>query len=104
VIATQPAVVAGGITIWTRSPLGKLADSSGEHSSMRCCVEFATSLASRLHQSKSAKPSGSRRHPAAVSRNASPGSIDAQFHDSGSASSGRSARSVSASADGRRAD
>ena len=44
-IATQPAVVAGGMTICTRSPVGSDADSSGDVASMRCWVELATSFA-----------------------------------------------------------
>ena len=36
VMATQPAVVAGGSTICTRSPVGRDAESSGEVASMRC--------------------------------------------------------------------
>ena len=48
VIATRPGVVAGGSTIWMRSPPGSDADRSGDSSSMRCRVEFATSFARRL--------------------------------------------------------
>jgi hypothetical protein len=44
-IATHPALVAGGKTIWMRSPLGSEADRSGDSSSTRWRVEFATSFA-----------------------------------------------------------
>ena len=54
VIATHPALVAGGSTIWMRSPVGSEADRSGDSSSIRWRVEFATSFARRRHQSKSA--------------------------------------------------
>ncbi len=49
VIATHPARVAGGNTIWIRSPLWSDADSKGEVSSIRWQVAFATSFASRRH-------------------------------------------------------
>jgi hypothetical protein len=49
-IATQPAVVAGGMTICTRSPVGSDADNSGEVESIRCWVELAINFAKRLHQ------------------------------------------------------
>ena len=80
-MATQPAVVAGGSTICTRSPVGKDAESSGEVASTRCWVEFATNLANRLHHSKSAKGNGSRCHPLRVSTKASSGTVDTQFRD-----------------------
>jgi len=46
-MATHPLVVAGGITIWMRSPVGRDADKSGEVSSILWCVAFATSFARR---------------------------------------------------------
>ncbi len=97
-IATQPAVVAGGMTICTRSPVGSDADNSGEVASMRCCVELATSLAKRLHQSKSANGSDSRRQPARVSMNASMRPIDAQLHHVGIRAGTAAARAASARA------
>jgi hypothetical protein len=51
VIATQPVVVAGGMTICTRSPEGSDADNRGDVESMRCCVEFATNFANLVHHS-----------------------------------------------------
>src|ERR1700733_2508512 len=94
VMATAWALVAGGRTICTRSPLGRDADSSGEEASIRCRVEFAASLARRWHQSKSAKRSVSQRQPALVSTKASPGRLIQISVTLGSASKGRSARSV----------
>ncbi len=52
--ATHPWVVAGGSAICTRSPLGSEAESSGDVSSIRCRLKFATSFANRRHQSRSA--------------------------------------------------
>ena len=61
------SVVAGGSTIWMRSPPGSAAERSGVSPSMRCRVEFATSRASDWHQSNVAKSSGTHRQPARVS-------------------------------------
>ncbi len=80
VIATQPAVVAGGMTICTRSPVGSDADSSGDVASMRCCVELATSLANRLHQSKSANGSGFALPALAGLEKRFQRTVDAQLH------------------------
>src|SRR5688572_20183484 len=99
VMATHPSVVAGGVTICTRSPLGSAADSNGEDGSIRCLVELATSFASRLHQSKSAKGSGSQRQPQRVSTKLSPGRLMHTSVTSGLPRIGRNARSVSSSAD-----
>ena len=73
VIATHPGLVAGGNTIWMRSPVGKEAERSGVSSSIRWRVEFATSFARRRHQSKSANGTSSCRQPSRVSKNAIPG-------------------------------
>src|SRR5258705_5753265 len=73
VIATVPAVVAGGKTICARSPVGRDAESSGVASSTLWRVKFAISSASRRHQSKSAKGNARRSHPLAVSTKPSPG-------------------------------
>jgi hypothetical protein len=99
VIATQPAVVAGGSTIWMRSPLGSDADSRGDSSAIRCRVELATSLANLRHHSKSANGSGSRCHPSRVSMKASPGVLIHSSVTSDRESSGRRARKVRSSAD-----
>ena len=99
VIATVPAVVAGGRTICARSPLGRDAESSGVASSTRCRVEFAISLASRRHQSKSANGSARRSHPRLVSTNASRGRLMQSSVTSGSHKIGRSARRLSSSAE-----
>ncbi len=98
VIDTHPAVVAGGITICTRSPLGRAADNRGQVSSILCRLQFATSLASLLHQSKSAAGTLSRRQPAAVSTNTSPGRLMQSSVTVASARKGRSGRSVSSNA------
>src|ERR1700723_1427842 len=98
-MATQPSVVAGGMTICTRSPLGNEADNSGEVASMRCCVELATNLANRVHHSKSANGSGSLRQPARVSRNACSGRLMQSSITSAFASSGRRARRLRLSAE-----
>src|ERR1700688_342565 len=98
-MATQPAMVAGGMTICTRSPVGRDADNSGAVASMRCCVELATNLANRVHHSKSANGSGSRRQPARVSRNASIGRLMHSSITSVFASNGRRARRLRQSAD-----
>ena len=97
-IATQPAVVAGGMTIWTRSPVGNEADSNGDDELIRCSVELATSFASLMHHSKSACGKLSRRHPVRVSRKASRGRLMQSSMVPGHDSSGRSACSVNASA------
>src|SRR5882724_3305105 len=99
VIATQPCVVAGGRTIWIRSPPGRDADRSGEVSSTRWRVEFATSLASRRHQSKLAKGNDSRRHPEPVSMKASWGRLMQTSVTSGSDNRGSNARRVRRRAD-----
>src|SRR4051812_19896579 len=75
VMAAHPCVVAGGRTIWIRSPPGSDADRSGEDSSMRWRVEFATSLASRRHQSNVANGKDSRCQPEPVSMKASCGRL-----------------------------
>src|ERR1700722_12703510 len=98
-MATQPAVVAGGMTICTRSPLGNEADNSGAVASMRCCVELATNLANRVHHSKSANGSGSLRQPSRVSRNACSGRLMQSSVTSAFASSGRRARRLRLSAE-----
>src|ERR1700733_11125723 len=98
-MATQPAVVAGGMTICTRSPLGNEADNSGAVASMRCCVELATNFANRVHHSKSANGSGSQRQPSRVSRNASIGRLMQSSITSAFASSGRKARRLRQSAE-----
>ena len=82
--ATEPAVVAGGSTIWMRSPEGSDAERSGDSSSMRWRVELATSFARFRHQSKLANGIDSRRQPSRVSRYATPGSIDAELRHIGS--------------------
>ena len=99
VSATVPAVVAGGRTICARSPVGSDAESRGVASSTRCRVEFAISLASRRHQSKSAKGSGRRSHPRLVSTNASLGRLMQSSVTSGSLRIGRRARRLSSSAE-----
>ena len=99
VIATVPGVVAGGRTICARSPLGSEAERSGVASSMRCRVEFAINLASRAHQSKSAKGNGRRSQPMRVSTKASPGRLMQTSVTSGSARIGRRARKLSSSAE-----
>ncbi len=99
VIATQPAVVAGGMTTWTRSPLGSDADNNGEDSSTRCRVEFAINLASRQHQSKSASGKDSRCHPAVVSMKTSEGLLMHSSVTVGSASSGLNGRNVKSNAE-----
>ncbi len=66
---------------------------------MRCWVELATNLANRLHHSKSANGNGSRRHPLARLEKASSGRLMQSSMTSEFDSSGRSARSVNASAD-----
>ena len=68
-------------------------------SSIRCRVEFATSLASRRHQSKSANGSARRSQPRRVSMNASPGRLMHSSVTSGSLRIGRSARKLSSSAE-----
>src|SRR5665213_599669 len=99
VIATVPAVVAGGSTICTRSPPGNPADSKGEEASIRWPVEFATSLANLRHQSKLRSGSSSRRQPELVSMKASPGRFTHSSVTSGSSRKRCIARSVSASAE-----
>ena len=99
VIATVPAVVAGGKTICARSPVGRDAERSGVASSTLWQVEFAISFASRRHQSKSAKGNSRRSHPLAVSTNASPGRLMHSSVTSGSLKIGRSARRLSSSAE-----
>src|SRR5215469_4738053 len=99
VMATHPKVVAGGSTTCTRSPDGNDADSNGEDSSIRWRVTLAMSLARRLHQSKSANGSSSRRQPAAVSIKISRGRLMHSSVTSGVESRGRKARSVRSSAD-----
>ena len=81
VIATRPGVVAGGSTICARSPLGREADSSGDPSSIRWRVEFATSFASRRHQSKSANGKVRCSHPLPRLDKRLSGAVDAQFRD-----------------------
>ena len=61
VIATVPAVAAGGSTTCTRSPDGNAADSSGDSALTRCLVAPATSRANDWHQLKLANGAGSRR-------------------------------------------
>ena len=80
-------------------PLGSDAESKGDSASTRWRVEFATSFASRRHQSKSANGSASRFHPVRSSTNASPGRLMHNSVTSGFASNGRSARSVRSSAE-----
>src|SRR3569833_330860 len=99
VMAAQPWVVAGGRTTWIRSPPGNEADRSGEDSSMRWRVEFATSLASRRHQSNVANGNGSRCQPEPVSMKASWGRLIQTSVTSGLDSSGSSERSVKRKAD-----
>src|SRR5215472_14336396 len=99
VMATHPRVVAGGNTICTRSPEGNDADSNGEDSSTRWWVMLAINLARRLHQSKSANGSSSRRQPADVSIKISRGRLMHSSVTSGVESRGRKARSVRSSAD-----
>src|SRR5215831_1461397 len=99
VMATHPRVVAGGRTICTRSPDGSDADSNGADSSIRWRVTLAMSFARRLHQSKSANGSSSRRQPAAVSIKISRGRLMHSSVTSGVQSRGRKARSVRSSTD-----
>src|SRR6202021_176134 len=99
VIATQPALVAGGSTSWMRSPEGSEADRRGDSSSMRWRVEFSTNFASRLHQSKSANGTSWRSQPARVSTNAMPGWLIQSSVTSLRDKSGRSARKLSSSAE-----
>src|SRR6202035_2017506 len=99
VIATQPALVAGGSTSWMRSPEGSEADRSGDSSSMRWRVEFATNFASLLHQSKSANGTSCRSQPSRVSTNATPGWLIQSSVTSLRDKSGRSARKLSSSAE-----
>src|ERR1700758_3932724 len=98
-IATHPALVAGGSTIWMRSPEGREAEGRGDSSSTRWRVVFATSFASLRHQSKSANGSASRRQPSRVSRKATPGRLMQRSVTSLLESNGRSERSVSSSAE-----
>src|SRR6185312_14985076 len=95
VMQTQWPRVAGGIAICTRSPPGREAESSGEHSSILCRVELAISFASLRHQSKSARGNGSQRQPERVSMKSSFGRLMYTSVTPGSPSQGRSGRRVS---------
>ena len=99
VIETQFPVVAGGSTIWMRSPLGSEPERMGRSAEMLCMVALATSLPRRIHQSKSANGSVVRAHPLRRSTNASPGRLMQISVTSASSSKGRNARSVSSSDD-----
>src|ERR1700682_634063 len=81
------------------SPVGSHADRSGDSSSMRWRVEFATSLANRRHQSNVAKGNDSQDQPVRVSRNALPGWLIHTSVTSWRDSKGCSARSVRSSAE-----
>ena len=82
-MATQPAVVAGGSTICTRSPLGRDADRSGEAASTRCWVEFATSFAKPAAPFEIGKRQGLAAPPAARLHESFVRPVDAEFHDIG---------------------
>ena len=99
VIETQFPVVAGGNTIWMRSPFGSDPERMGRSAEMLCFVALATSFPSRMHQSKSANGSAVRTHPLRRSTNASPGRLMQISVTSASSSKGRNARSVSSSDD-----
>ena len=75
VMATQPALVAGGMTIWTRSPVGSEADSSGRHS----IDALLGGIGDQLRQALAPIEIRERQFFAAparrVSRNASPGRL-----------------------------